>query len=199
MRRRRGLTMAEIVVAVLVFSMIFAMVFSLFDMGSRVFQFSGIGAEVRNEAAVLMERLGRVINQSNFDGSSAADETLSVLSALDDDGKLTYDSQGHPTWQKYLVFYVDSNHVLRQTSYALSYPTATAQVIEQYDFGTGVQPLSSYAEDGRRLVSGVTVFQAQVNPDRTVAIRLVIEREQRREKPPVRVEMESLLAFRNGI
>ena len=113
--RRRGVTLAELLVAMSILGLLLGAVFSLFGLGTDAFRISLLRQDLQTTARFILTRLEQEIRVTHLESMSVAD-TRSVgtsrrhmlcMSSLSDWNDLTlYDvNSGMPRWNRYLLYY----------------------------------------------------------------------------------------------
>lgn len=115
MKRSRGFTLLESLVASSMFLLMSASLFMIFRTGASVWLKSDANAEVLGRLQTLSARIGREAENSLFDSLAIASKNTprvqhgcSFLSARNNEGQLDFHpSQLLPDWKRALVFYFD--------------------------------------------------------------------------------------------
>ena len=184
LRRRKGLSVPELLLACFFIGLLTAMVFSSYHMGLRAVFKSQAHNELLTQIQIAARRIGEPMEQSSgfsvsIDQTSNA-EAVSFLTNVDEDGASVFFPDGSPgppglpvpsgspVWQAYLIFYFDaSSNTLRTRRVDLT-PTATQRFqptpIEQYDPGTGTAPLSTYCNSGQQIARMIDSFKVEIDP-----------------------------------
>jgi competence protein ComGC len=169
-KSRTGLTIAEVLVVVAIFGILFTAIFAIFQVGLSAFHKTTTKNELLQELQVTNFRLASELERSTL-ASLAADDLLEVsafLSAFGNDGDFVTDTRGRPEWQRYVVYY---RNTTQNAIYRAEVPLVigasqrrVATPIEFYNSGGGPSPLASYANGGQPLSRFVTDFRPRVLP-----------------------------------
>lgn len=131
MKRARGMTLVELLVAFGIIALAMTTVYNLFIQGAKIWQQSQIKVELQQGALLGTNYLVRELelttsgsvtvypDSSNnlyltYNGAAKDFIGISYISSKDKDGNLQYeDSTGTPVWQKFQIVYLDSQNTLR--------------------------------------------------------------------------------------
>ena len=175
-RGSRGLTLVEVLIALTIFSILMVAIFGSFKMGLNAFHKTSTKNDLHRQAQGLSLRLIDELQRSSISSVSldppppappAADK-LCFLSALDPDGNFMLDPRGRPDWQNYVIYFRNStdNKVYRKEVPLI--PSASQKrvptPIENYNPGSGAEPLSFYATGGQPVGRFITRFEVSVQP-----------------------------------
>ena len=159
-------------------SLVTGLVLLVYAQSNRISRQTDQQATFVADAQVAVTFIKQAIRESNISGCSAETNTLCLLSPRDSNGDTRPSLDGRSLqWSSYRLFYrsVAERTILRRIiDIPVSSPLATsAQPLESADLGTGVQPLASYASDGRVLLKNVEQFDITLEPT-TKLISVVI-------------------------
>ncbi len=195
--RSRGLSLIEVLLSTSVLALLMGMVFVVFNLGTRSFRSTHLQAELRSDLGVLTNNLSRELERSIYSSLSLTSQGLSVLSALDSDGRFVMGSDGRPVWQRFVIYYRYIDEV-RRRDLELNPPLTDAQPIQNCDLGSGPQPLSFYLDgEGRALARNVARFAPTVPEPGRLELQLGFERPRFDNLPPLTLETTSGFFFRN--
>lgn len=137
MRRRRGMSLAEVLVAMALLGMLMALIVMLLRPGWRAWTRGARKSEAQQACLVTLTRLAqdyrnahagslRVISDPPDDpeGRKAHRDRLLFLSNLDSWGTLSLDRDGDATWQRWIHVYLDREGQVRVQETALDPPTS---------------------------------------------------------------------------
>ena len=159
MKRRRGVTLIELIVASTLLALLTGALFMGWDTGAR----SWLTASRKTER---LSRLQLALRQIEKGLESSANQGLAFqnapgiiafpmaypLKSTSGIGFVYQPGTSSPQWQKYAVFYFDgASRTLRtrEVTIPVANPAATTTTpLTTFDDGSGVKPLSSYATGG---------------------------------------------------
>lgn len=213
MKRRRGSTVIELLVAAGVLSLLGLLTVALFRTGAsgwkKLEAQSGLLADYEVLSSKLTREVQRSVAGSVSIGAYPDGTTLSFLSAVDDTGTFVIDTSDDPgfshdykpVWQKYLIFNYDSNKrevTLNEVLLNAGSPQAKAPApIETYDAGTGPKPLSSYRSGGRLLMKDVDACTFSLN-NNILTLEVQGSRKRYGRIDPEKLQMKASANFRNN-
>lgn len=129
MKRARGMTLVELLVAFGIIALAMTTVYNLFIQGAKIWQQSQIKVELQQGALLGTNYLVRELelttsgsvtvypdssNNLTYNGADKDFIGISYISSKDKDGNLKYEeSTGTPIWQKFQIIYLDSQNTLR--------------------------------------------------------------------------------------
>ena len=175
-RGSRGLTLAEVLIALTIFSFLMVAIFGSFKMGLNAFHKTSTKNDLHRQAQVLSLRLLDELQRSSISSVSLdpppppppGSDKLCFLSALDPDGNFMLDPRGRPDWQNYVIYYHNSSD---NTVYRKEVPLITTASqkrvptpIENYNPGSGEESLSFYATGGQPVGRFITKFEISIQP-----------------------------------
>ncbi len=139
MKTVRGVTLLELLVACTLTTLILGMAYSLLSLARQSWGQVSSRASAAVNAEVSLERLRRDMQDSSDASVTSLPNAVGFASARDASlGLFRTDGTGGPAWQGYVVYYVDSQAVLRerQTDLPGSLPVGTDALKTLCD-GTG--------------------------------------------------------------
>jgi type II secretory pathway pseudopilin PulG len=118
---RRGTTLVELLIVIPLVAILFSMVWSFLIPGLRAWTRSDTRSQAQQSALVVSARLVKEVQYSMPesvsifpasgpapDGTTVAQDAVSFVSDLGEDGRVQLDPSGSPLWQTRLVFYYDA-------------------------------------------------------------------------------------------
>lgn len=192
---RRGFGLLELLVSAAVLLLLLGLQLLLIREGSSSWHKADVQSELQCSLQVAMARLAREAEGSTWAGVSLGNQSVSLLSAHLQDEPLALSSNGYVLWKRYSVFYVEDGELLR-VEHRWPAPGDVAKPIEEFDFGTGVRPLSSYAQAGQRLASSVTDFQVH-RQDGLLVVEVAASRTRYGSSEPERASFRQEIFLRN--
>jgi prepilin-type N-terminal cleavage/methylation domain-containing protein len=211
MRRTRGFTLLETIVAMGVFSILLASLFLIYTMGANAWMKSDTNSELLGKVQVLTSRVSRSVARSSFLSLNvhSAGDAVSFLSPVNDAGEFQYDPfLNRPLWQEYLFIYRDAaNGQIREASRSVvGQPAETVPLRIRGADDTRIANLSRFLRDGKLLVDGSASLQFRILPlavaDRIggrerLEMVVVVEQDVRGQTAPRRIESRTVMKFRN--
>lgn len=131
-------------VGMAILSMLLGGIFWVYSSGANAWGKADDEIEALRQTHAVTTRLEKEIEHSIYSTLSRNDTppAISFMSARDDKGQFTVQA-GSLEWKKFvLVAYNATDKTLTWTERAITPPTTTASAIENYDFGSGKNPLS---------------------------------------------------------
>lgn len=198
---RRGLSLLEIIVVASILLLLVGILTVSFVRGARVWK------KVENETTLLRElqttvrEMERSISTGHPYGLTSGTNSIALLSCQDTQGKPVVNNRGEPTWNKFVLYYIDDVGLLRKrilnlgtpSSEALSFEEETGQSLDQY--------LNQFPQqDDRRLThSGkVTLLELKSKGDYGSLYELKLEAEQTVNSDRVdTLKMSTTIGLRN--
>ena len=193
--RSGGTTLLEALVSVSVLGLLMSMMFAIYRIGAVAWKSGESDVQLAQSAQLVTDRIGREAARSAntsvaLDPPASPSTAVSFLSPIDPGtGRPDYDaSQRSAIWHSHSVFYHDvTSSEVRQRSIDLATPTAATTPLANLSLErTGGTLLA-------REVSSCEFFFA----DRTLEIRLVLERKRYGNEAPDRVELNSSVVLNN--
>ena len=145
-RKAGGFSLPEIAIASLILAILLTLVFLVFRSGIVSLRKVENQSTLVRELQLLSLKVSEEVRQSTYFsmGTSTDGTMLSFLSAVDNSETFHLDAYGRPEWQKFIVYYHDSDEqtVKRLTE---AYVTATptdARTLEDYSGG----PLTDFVD-----------------------------------------------------
>jgi prepilin-type N-terminal cleavage/methylation domain-containing protein len=204
-RCHTGLTLVEVLVVLSIFSILLTAIYFIFQMGLSAWHKTATKNELLQQVQIVNFRLSKELERSSL-GSLSADTALGIvafLSPLDNDGVFVVGTEGRPEWQRYIVYYHNSaENVIYRTEIPLIAGASERRVptlLEDYNDGSGPQPLAAYASGGRPLSRFVTIFEPTVFPAPLSQLNWLITAERRRygSERPEMLTMTAAAYLRN--
>ncbi|MGE0494900.1 MAG: type II secretion system protein J [Vulcanimicrobiota bacterium] len=158
---RRGFTLGELLVGALITGLLLAMLFAIFRTGASAWHKTDAQADLTGSLQRIGARFVACLEQADLQTVQVSPDRriLAAVVATDAAGNLHRDANGDLLWQRYVLFWWDS---VRQEVYTRELPHANipqGEFLTDVDLGSGPQPLSFYANSGRRLAGEITDFE----------------------------------------
>jgi Prokaryotic N-terminal methylation motif len=201
-KRRRGITLVELIVASFVLGLLGLLTVALFRTGASGWKKLEAQSTMLADYEVLNTKISREAQRSVY-GSASTDvgangPTLAFLSALDDDGVFVLSDTYEPVWQKYLVFYHDQ---AKRSVYFAEVPLIKDSPeikvpgpLQNYDGGS--PDLDKYRTDGRLLMTDVDRCTFTL-AGTMLTVEIEGSRKRYGDSKPETLEMINSTAFRN--
>ncbi|MCA9792598.1 MAG: type II secretion system protein [Candidatus Eremiobacteraeota bacterium] len=196
---KRGMTLAEVMIAMVLLGLLTGALFYIFRLGSNVWAKGDTESELLGSISVVEAKLSREAERSVYESVSveAAGQGVAFLSPMDANGVFRYDPiTSMPRWQKYIVIYHDpaQKALLWREVPVVGSPTEnTAGPIELFSGST----LASFFSGGKVLARELTGCRFWVGPDRQLLVWLEAEKERYGSSTPEHVEWRTAVSFRN--
>lgn len=152
--RHRGFTLIEIMVCLVLGVLLMGMTFWLFVSVLGVFAKADAQTDALQNLLKLQARLTREGAISSRSALYIYGDDLSYPSAGDPPA---VDSGGHPLWNRYLLYYLDSQTV-KLAEVPIDPPAPQCPALPDF----AGNPLSYYAHDGRPIATGIQTFHPQM-------------------------------------
>ncbi len=200
MKNERGVTLAELMVAMFVLSLASVTLFLIYKMGASAWMKGNVKTELLQSCQVLAGRVSREVERSIYDSVSLGPggNGAALLSAQDANGVFQYDPfTERPLWQKYVVFYYDSTAKtvsLREVVGVAGTAQETAPApIETFSGGA----ITDYYNGGRVLSREVQSCVFSITPAQQLALNITTEKSRYGSPVPEKVSLRSVATFRN--
>lgn len=187
--------MVELMLGILLLGMLLVVLFTIFERGWAAWRQANTRNDLSNQSRQAVDSLTRELEASVYESVSLGPESVSFLSARDDDGQPVLDAAGNILWQRFVLYYRDpaTRRMLRceePVPGGLAAPTT----IEAH---TGT-PLTNHLAPDRLIATDVERFDLAVPPaSRRLELEVVVEMAQRGGLPPATMSVQSGVSFRN--
>ena len=182
--RAAGFSLVETLLGLALTSLILLVAFGAFVVGSQSWRSSDVRGDMVRGTRLLATDLTREVQRSVYASLSTGPDGCAFLSAVGVNGHFTFDAQGNPDWQSYLVYYRSpQRQVFRREVPA----TGTVQPIGQ--------PLTDLMSGGRLLLGHVEAFELHGRDNLSLAYRIYCTDVQGREA--LRFTLQGSCSFRN--
>ncbi|CAN0324267.1 unnamed protein product, partial [Phaeothamnion confervicola] len=109
-RRRRGVTLVEILVAMTLFSMATGMALDLLKPALSIFHLDQTQARLDETSLILGRKMQSELLASRLDSVTVSTHAIAFLSGSSFDP-----STGRPIWEEFVIYYLDNGNVCRKT------------------------------------------------------------------------------------
>lgn len=200
---RAAFTLAEVLVAAAVASLLLSAIFFIYRTSASAWMKGDTVTQLRNQTMIASGKLNRDLERSLYSSLSISPDgkAIAFLSATDATGNFQYDvANERARWQNYLVYYldVDSKLKLRRVPVVGTPQETTPSVIDS--FGPN-QPVSNYTSGGEQIAEEISECQFSsellANGNHLVRLRLRASQQRYGSEQPESFELESVTYLRN--
>jgi hypothetical protein len=185
----------ETLLAMALLAVVLGLTFWIFFAGTRSFYAVDRQHDLHREASLVLDRITRNLAAAPASSISLEPALLAMASCRDENGQTVLDGSAQPVWQAYMVFFV-AERELRQRRVVRTATTSSVSVLEQYDAGSGAQPLSTYASGGDVLARHVRALACARPRADVVNLRLELDKPAEGQQRARHLEVETTVSLR---
>lgn len=197
--RKRGMTLAEVVVTSGLMSILLLAMGAVYKIGIVGLSKTTAHADMLSQAQIAAAKLSREVASSSFDSLTLSPDhsAASFLIRIDEKGEFGFDPiNGRPLWQSYVVYYVEGDELKRRVlPLPEAAPLADATPIEEYA-PWGKKPISEWCSNGSTVARSLRTCLFE-NFSGRLQLTLVAEKQRLGKKDPETVELSFITRFRN--
>jgi hypothetical protein len=194
----RGFTVLELIISIFLLGLLLAAVFVVFFQGAKAWRQSDAYSDLQQQGAILLAQLSKEVEQSCLPGLSLESQSIGLLSAVDTSGQFQFTSGGSPAWTGYVLFYRDSENVIRRLDLTAPTQVAPPRPIEETDMGAGLDPFSTYLSGGRSVAKMVGDFTLSIEPNNQgIRAQVTLRKSQPNIPRAAELQVDSTMMFRN--
>lgn len=190
--KRRGHTLAEMMVAVALLGIMMGAILYLYLTGGRAVSQGDVRSDLLRCLQVTSQTLTREVETGTYAGLSVQPAGLAILGAAPPEGgSPTLALDGSVVWRKYVVFWLNPGEkTVRRRDYPIP-PSGLARPLEEWES----LPFAHYAQQGSVVARDMIAFEPSVIG--TGLLRTVLRSERIFRDEPRTVALEVLIRLRN--